>query len=97
MTTGVVTNDERAHAGAFIVNDVGGTTRLPEGTYRVRLDRQWDDYEIGGRMAGTLIDLSGQEAALTAGTTGYGDPGAPYEPTQVYFGSDDFAPDAVAV
>ena len=55
---------------ATIHNDVGGTTRLPEGRYRVEVDREWDDYETGGHISGLLVDDEAIEIARTEGTTG---------------------------
>lgn len=52
-----------------IVNDVGGSSELPPGRYRVRVVRTWHDYEIGDRAEGVLLDDADVEVSRRAGTT----------------------------
>jgi hypothetical protein len=54
-----------------ILNDVGGTTFLPHGDYRVEIERSFHDYETGVRMIGFLLDEADIALATEAGTTGY--------------------------
>jgi len=61
-----------AVAGQFsvcITNDVGGTENLPKGRYRVRLTKQWNDYETGQVLHGELIEKDDIAKARKAGTT----------------------------
>lgn len=78
-----------------IVNDVGGTTALPAGSYRVRVTRSWDDYEIGGRMVGELLDDADVAVSRLTGTTGYG-PKCAFRPEVVYFAKRDFREEVIA-
>lgn len=79
---------------AAIINDLGGTTYLPDGVYRVRVERSWYDYEIGGRMAGVLTDEASVAVAREVGTTPYEPKAATFSPEKIYFGADNFVPDA---
>lgn len=54
-----------------IFNDVGGTTSLPAGRYRVEVTRGFHDYETGERMVGRLLDEADIEVAREVGTTGW--------------------------
>lgn len=75
--------------GISIVNDLGGTSTLPQGDYRVRVTRAWGDYEIGARCEGELLDHTSIEIARATGTTGYS-PRVLFEPHRVYFAARDF-------
>lgn len=92
MTTGVATGTGPFDA-VYITNDVGGTTELPPGRYRVALERSWDDYETGIRMVGRLVEESDIEIATRAGTTGHAPPDTHYRPTEVYFSGAQFQED----
>lgn len=54
-----------------IKNDVGGTTELPIGIYRVRITNIWRDYEVGQRCVGVLLNGNDILVAKKTGTTGY--------------------------
>lgn len=54
-----------------IINDVGGSSELPPGRYRVQLVRTWNDYEIGTRAEGVLLDEADIEVSRQAGTTSW--------------------------
>jgi hypothetical protein len=86
-----------------ITNDVGGTTMLPEGEYKVEITRSWSDYEIGGRCIGFLTEAADIEIAREAGTTGFAKVGGRFreikteygfEPERVYFAARDFREEA---
>jgi hypothetical protein len=95
---------------ASICNDVGGTTNLPAGRFRVRLLESWRDPEIGTRCIGELIEPADIAVARQAGTTGYtpedyrrfGDEfyervakeAQAFNPKRVFFALKDFTPDA---
>lgn len=86
-----------------INNDLGGTQELPPGRYRVKLEKSWDDYEIGGRCIGTLVDKKDIEIARKAGTTGFTHEDIkkespkyeipknkkPFQPERVFFGTTE--------
>lgn len=84
--TGVV--KEGAHIA--ILNDLGGTTELPDATYRVKVIRAWGDYEIGGRCEGRLLDATSVEIARLTGTTGYEPKDDLFDPERVFFAQRDF-------
>lgn len=52
-----------------ITNDVGGTTTLPRGRYRVQIVKEWGDYETGQVIHGKLLDEKDIAKAKKAGTT----------------------------
>lgn len=64
----------RSEFDVGIINDSGGSSELPVGTYRVEVTRGWHDYEIGGRMEGLLLDDADVEIAREAARTDF-----PYE------------------
>lgn len=86
-----------------ISNDLGGTQEMPAGRYRVRLEKSWDDYEIGGRCIGFLVDAKDIETARKVGTTGYTEADLvkkypkyqpeknpkPFQPERVFFGTTE--------
>ncbi len=74
----------------YFNNDVGGTSALPAGRYRVQVDRSWDDYETGVRVVGTLLDEADIETAIKTGTTGHATTTDPYRPTKAYFAGPMF-------
>lgn len=80
--------------GVTIKNDVGGTETLPKGRYKVMVTKQWEDYETGQRLIGTLQDEKDIAVARKKGTTGHAnDPRMatlvreqkPWDPKVVYF------------
>ncbi|MCI0464518.1 MAG: hypothetical protein L0Z62_46905 [Gemmataceae bacterium] len=95
--------------GLSIRNDIGGTTELPAGRYRVRLLKCWWDEEIGARCIGELLEPAEIAQAMRAGTTGYtaedyrkfgdefhervAEDARAFDPKRVYFALDDFFPD----
>lgn len=97
------------HTTLSILNDVGGTTSLPVGRYRVRLLLGWLDDETGARCIGALLDPVDIATARSVGTTGfrpdderrYGrerdartrQAAAEFNPARVFFALDDFTPD----
>jgi hypothetical protein len=102
LMTGFV--EARAPWGISITNDLGGTTPLPPGRYRVGVVRAFDDYETGGRMIGRLLDEQDVELARTTGTTGHSRTdlpaggrtdlkGSEFRPALVYFSSVIFQPE----
>jgi hypothetical protein len=54
-----------------IINDAGGSGWMPVGRYRIEVTRTWNDYEIGLRGEGTLLDEADIEIARKAGETGH--------------------------
>lgn len=70
-------------------NDLGGTTELPAGRYRVRLEKSWHDYEIGGRCIGILLDQKDIETSRKIGTTEYQPKKAGWRPERVFFGTTE--------
>jgi hypothetical protein len=56
---------------ATIVNDVGGTSELPLGSYLVSVERTWNDYETGKHGKGKLVQKGHIDIARKIGTTGY--------------------------
>lgn len=54
-----------------IINDVGGTSWLPDGAYRVRVLSSLYDYETGIRFIGELLDERDIAVARRVGTTGF--------------------------
>lgn len=107
--TGTVRCHKRILNSVSLSNDVGGTSELPVGNYRVKVTRHWTDGEIGDRCAGFLLDPQDIETSRIAGTTGYTpddyqavnpnlyqsavDAAAIFNPRLVYFAADDFTPD----
>ena len=110
--TGVVRSEIlfRGCTSLSITNDVGGTTHLPVGQYRVRLLRSWYDYETGIRCIGRLLDPDNIAIARRTGTTGFRPDdyskygrrhyertrvaAREYDPARVYFHLDEFTPHA---
>jgi hypothetical protein len=92
MAEGVAVSTDDFSA-VCITNDVGGTSMLPPGRYRVEVVRQWHDYETGIRMVGELLDEADWEVARLAGTTGYATDGVLYAPITVYFAGSQFEDD----
>lgn len=94
----------------MIFNDVGGSSFLPPGRYKVRVVHGFDDYETGVRLHGELLDEKDIEIARKAGTTGYAGKvkGArsglelidrdqkKFNPKKVYFSGRDFEPERTA-
>lgn len=76
-----------------ITNDVGGTTVLPERSYRVEITRGFYDYETGQRLIGVLLDSEDVARARVTGTTGFADGSHNFHPEVVYFGGYDFKPE----
>lgn len=66
-------------------NDVGGTESIKTGTFRVRVTKQWHDYETGWRFVGVLLDKKDLDRFKKVGTTGYAPKGKAYHPELVYF------------
>jgi hypothetical protein len=95
---GIVRCTTRLHdiTSVGITNDQGGSSFLPEGSYRVRVTRAWDDDEIGGRAEGVLVDPADIETAREAGTTGF-PVRQPLAPERVFFAQADFTPIPVTV
>src|SRR4051812_28228290 len=101
---GIVRCGQGLAATLYITNDVGGTTQLPAGTYRVRLLEYWYDDEIGIRCVGELLGPADVEVPGKGGTTGfppgdyrrYGDEfvtrvqaaARTFDPRRVYFSLD---------
>lgn len=91
----------------MILNDVGGSSYLPPGRYKVRVVHGFDDEETGRRLHGELVDEKDIAIARKAGTTGYAGKvkGArsglelidrdqkEYNPKKVYFSGRDFEPE----
>jgi hypothetical protein len=93
-----------------IINDAGGSGWMPVGRYRIEVTRTWNDYEIGLRGEGTLLDEADIEIARKAGETGHpqsefdtGDPRldkllasrtGPDRVREVFFPISDFTPEA---
>ena len=69
--TGVVRCHKQILNSVSIKNDVGGTSEIPVGNYRVRVTKSWGDSEIGGRCIGVLLDPKDVAKARKAGTTGH--------------------------
>jgi len=107
--TGILRSGEGLDATISIINDAGGTTDLPPGTYRVRLLEHWYDDETGIRCIGELLDERDIETARRAGTTGYKPEdylkysramfektrkaAETFDPRRVYFCFDDLTPE----
>lgn len=87
---GVVDAGEGPLNGLYFNNDLGGTSQLPPGRYRIRLDRSFDDYETGVRCIGELVDDEAIEIATKTGTSGFASGDMPYRPTRVYFSARQF-------
>jgi hypothetical protein len=68
--TGFVRCHRQVINSVLIKNDVGGTSELPVGSYRVRITKTWGDYETGQRCVGVLLDPKDIERSRRAGTTG---------------------------
>ena len=91
-----------------INNNVGGTTELPEGRYRVEIIREFYDYEVGVRLHGRLLDAEQIASSRKTGEVlkpeweglslplGYAKTAmetiAIFDPTLVMFHSNDFLP-----
>jgi hypothetical protein len=73
-----------------INNDVGGTEFLPKGRYRVKIVHSFEDYEVGQRLHGHLLDEKDRAVAKKVGTTKYAPKGKKYAPRKVYFHANQF-------
>lgn len=95
----------------MIINDVGGSSFLPPGRYKVRVVHGFDDDETGLRLHGELMDEKDVKVARKAGTTGYAKKAGKiarvglalidrdqkeYNPKKVYFSGRDFEPERTA-
>lgn len=83
-------------SNVMIQNEVGGSSWLPPGRYRVRVVHGFDDYETGRQLHGVLLDAQDVATARNVGTSKY--PSTPkiekFDPGKVYFNADDFKPES---
>lgn len=91
----------------MILNDVGGSSFLPPGRYKVRVTYGFDDDETGRRLHGELVDEKDIEISRKAGTTGHAKEGKrartglelidpdqrEFNPKKIYFQGKDFEPE----
>ncbi len=56
---------------AMILNDIGGSTMLPQGRYRIKVESTFYDEETGIRIIGHLTEKLDIERARREGTTGF--------------------------
>jgi len=94
----------------MILNDVGGSSWLPPGRYKVRVVHGFDDYETGRNLHGELVDEKDIAIARKAGTTGYAKKAKnarkglelidrdqkEFNPKKVYFRANYFQPERTA-
>lgn len=108
-TTGMLYCQKGILNSSMIINNVGGSTALPAGSYRVALIESSYDDETGIRCTGELLENDDIALARRIGTTTftpedyrkYGKEryeqvlkaSRNFEPQIVYFGGDDFVPD----
>lgn len=71
-------------------NDLGGTREV-SGTFRVKIVKQWHDYETGWRFVGTVLDQADKDRLMVAGETGHRTTKG-YAPDTVYFSDDVIQP-----
>lgn len=83
-------------SSVMIQNEVGGSSFLPPGRYRVRVVHGFDDYETGRRLHGLLLDVKDVATARKVGTAKYPSTSEipKFEPEKVYFSADDFKPES---
>jgi hypothetical protein len=92
-TTGTVRCYKKILNSVSITNDVGGTSELPVGNYRVKVTKAWGDYEIGGRGIGVLLNEKDIKKSRKAGTTPWKEKKGEFDPSIVYFSLNDFTAD----
>ena len=66
-------------------NDLGGTECAPIGSYRIKIDRTFQDYETGRRGVGVLVDEKDIETLRQLGTTAFFPKKVDWNPAKVYF------------
>ncbi len=90
MLIGYAISDGGFH-GVHFANDVGGTVEMPKGRYRVKIVKEFDDYETGHVMHGILLDKKDIETARKVGTTVYSSDKKTFlNPPKVMFYSTEF-------
>lgn len=80
--------------GFYFDNDMGGTVIDGGFSARVKIDRQFYDYECGQRFVGHLVDAKDVAKVKKAGTTGYAGKvplGKGWSPDKVYFDESQIA------